>query len=132
MGTPRAQRLLSRWPSPWQQLMIIWLLVNTDHKCGWKGMNPWTVPWEGGAVPGSIRLGPHLPHLVASDPSHPQPTKGPLPQVTTGREYPRVHQDKTSALFTWCPDLLMRKGSQGCREELGGPVDPREVRGRPS
>lgn len=97
VGTPWARCLLSRWPSPWRWLMITLLLVNTDHKCGSKGMKPWTVPRPGGgggAFLGSIRLGPHLSLLVASEPSHPQPvflhSPPPLfglpPQVTMGSQ----------------------------------------------
>lgn len=87
---PWAQCLLSRWPSPWRWLMITLLLVNTDHKCGSKGMKPWTVPRWGGALLGSIRLGPHLSLLVASDPSHPQPVflHSLPPQVTMGSRDP--------------------------------------------
>lgn len=58
MGPLWAQRLLSRWPSPWPQLMITLSPVNTDHKCSSKGIKPWTVLGQGGAVPGSISLGP--------------------------------------------------------------------------
>lgn len=58
VGPLWAQRLLSRWPSPWLQLMITVSLVNTDPKCSSKGIKPWTVLGQGGAVPGSISLGP--------------------------------------------------------------------------
>lgn len=71
--TPCAQRLLSRWPSPWQRLMIILPSVNIDHKCGSKGRKPWTVPGQGGAAPGSIRLSSCLAFPVASDPCLPEP-----------------------------------------------------------
>ena len=72
VGPLWAQRLLSRWPSPWLQLMITLSPVNTDHKCSSKGIKPWTVlgqvgqfqeasAWAPPASPGGIRSQPSKP-----------------------------------------------------------------------
>ena len=90
VGPLWAQRLLSRWPSPWLQLMITLPPVNTDHKCSSKGIKPWTVLGQGGAVPGSISLVPTCLSWWNQDPSHQNPApltwRGPLPHVTLGSE----------------------------------------------
>lgn len=91
--TPCAQRLLSRWPSPWRQLMIILPSVNIDHKCGSKGRKPWTVPGQGGAAPGSIKLSSCLAFPGASNPSLPEsvaflalfPSAQPAAPMTSGK-----------------------------------------------
>lgn len=104
MGTPWALCLLSRWPSPWRWLMITLLSVHTEGKCGSKGMEAWTVPRQGGALLGSIRLGPHPSLLGHQTPSPSFRLTGP------------VTMDRTSALFIWC----QHKGDSRDPEGTGG------------
>lgn len=85
-------------------------------------MKPWTVLGQVGRFQEESDRAPACPSAWHQTPA----IKTPLPRhcVTVGNEDPGVHQDKTSALLTWCPDLPHRGGAtRHTKKELGGFAD---------